>query len=95
MKNMWGVEVQRQFLQTMRGMFQAGFGALDVVSKQAGQYVAGLSREGSESQKAMVDMLEQWLATIQRGQEEFRHLVDESFQRAEEFFDSMGGSKDR
>lgn len=77
-------EIQKEILSTMRNIFLTGMGAFTVMQDQTEKLLRMMGERGAERQEAMVKVMEEWIGNFRKAQDEFRKMVEENFQRAED-----------
>jgi hypothetical protein len=48
-----------------------------------------MNEKGNEAMQVNQTVVDEWVATVRKGRDELRKMVDESFQRAQESLDSL------
>lgn len=83
-------EINREMLTTMHNMFLTGMGALTVMQDQAEKMMRMMQTKHQDAYEQSSKVMEEWLTTLRKGQDEFRKLVDENFKKAEGYLKTLG-----
>lgn len=84
-------DIHRQALAAMRNIFMNGMGAFAVMQDQGEKLLRMVAEKGAEGQQARFKVAEEWISNLRKAQVEFRRIVEDSFKRAEEYFDKTKG----
>jgi hypothetical protein len=82
-------EMNRIWLSTMQDMVRQGMTAMTTFQEEVVRMAKVMNEKGSEAAQVNQTLVDEWVATVRKGREEMRKMVDESFQRAQESLDSL------
>lgn len=82
-------EMNRLWLSSMQDMFRQSLTAMTSFQEEMVRMAKVVSEKGSEAYQVNQALVDEWAATVRKGREEVRKMVDESFQRAQESLDSL------
>ena len=80
-KNM--TETNKVMLAAMHEMFSTGMNAMNMMQSQAERMVKSMQDKNAESQGLSTGVMDEWISSVKKGQDEFRKIVDDNFKRAE------------
>lgn len=89
-------EMNKLWLTSMQDMFRQSMTAMTSFQEEMVRMAKVMNEKGTEAYQVNQTMVDEWVATVRKGREELRKMVDESFQRAQESLDSLrkaGGGK--
>lgn len=86
-KNM--TEMNKVMLAAMHEMYTTGMNAMNMMQAQAERMVKALSDKKMESYNQSGGVMDEWISSVKKGQDEFRKIVDENFKRAESHLNSI------
>ena len=84
------IEMNQVMLNAMHEMFSTGMNAMNMMQSQAEAMVNALKDKHAESHGLSGGVMDEWISSVKKGQDEFRKIVDENFKRAETHLSSMG-----
>jgi hypothetical protein len=82
-------EMNKVMLNTMHEMFTTGMNAMNMMQAQAERMVKVLQDKNSEKYNLSGGVMDEWISSVKKGQDEFRKIVDENFDRAETHLNSL------
>lgn len=83
-------EMNKVMLTAMHEMFSTGMNALNMMQAQAERMVKALQEKNAESYNLSGGVMDEWINSVKKGQDEFRKIVDDNFKRAETHLNSIG-----
>ncbi len=83
-------EMNKVMLAAMHEMFTTGMNAMNTMQAQAERMVQALQDKNSESYNLSGGVMDEWISSVKKGQDEFRKIVDDNFSRAESHLNSIG-----
>ncbi|MCD6498322.1 MAG: hypothetical protein J7M25_08520 [Deltaproteobacteria bacterium] len=78
-------EFQKEVVETMQTIFNTSLEAFNTMHDQVEQLMETVAKKGEETQRAGTKVMQEWLSTIKKNQDEFRNLMNENFQKMETF----------
>ena len=83
-------EMNKVMLAAMHEMFSTGMNAMNMMQSQAERMVKALQDKNAESYNLSGGVMDEWISSMKKGQDEFRKVVDDNFKRAETHLNSIG-----
>lgn len=83
-------EMNKVMLAAMHEMFSTGMNAMNMMQSQAERMVKALQDKNAESYNLSGGVMDEWISSVKKGQDEFRKVVDDNFKRAETHLNSIG-----
>lgn len=82
-------EMNRIWLNAMQDMFRASMTAMTTLQEEVVRMSKAVGEKNTEAWQLQQSMVEEWISTFRKGQDEFRKMVDENFQRAQQNLDAL------
>ncbi|MDY0004263.1 MAG: hypothetical protein RBU30_23385 [Polyangia bacterium] len=82
-------EMNRLWLTSMQDMFRQSMTAMTSFQEEVLRMAKVMGEKSNEAMGVNQALVDEWVATVRKGREEMRKMVDESFKRAQESLDSM------
>jgi glutamate/tyrosine decarboxylase-like PLP-dependent enzyme len=82
-------ELNKAWLNAMQDMFRASMSAMNTMQQEMVRMAKVMQSKNVEAWQQGGSMVDEWIATVQKGQDEFRKLVDENFQRAQDYLEEL------
>jgi hypothetical protein len=82
-------EMNKVMLAAMHEMFSTGMNAMNMMQSQAETMVKALQDKNSESYNLSGGVMDEWISSVKKGQDEFRKIVEDNFKRAETHLNSI------
>ncbi len=82
-------EMNKVMLTAMHEMFSTGMNAMNMMQAQAERMVKALQDKNMESYNLSGGVMDEWIDSVKKGQDEFRKIVDDNFKRAESHLNSI------
>ena len=82
-------EMNKIWLNAMQDMFRASMTAMNTMQEEMVRMAKVMQTKNLEAFQMSGTMVDEWVTTFQKGQDEFRKLVDENFQKAQTHLDSL------
>ena len=82
-------EMNKIWLNAMQDMFKAGFQAMATMQEEMIRMAKIMQQKNVEAFQLSGSMVDEWIATFRKGQEEIRKLVDENFEKAQSHLDTL------
>jgi hypothetical protein len=82
-------EMNKVMLAAMHEMFSTGMNAMNMMQSQAEQMVKTLQDKNAASNGLSGGVMDEWISSVKKGQDEFRKVVDDNFKRAETHLNSI------
>jgi len=86
-KNM--TDMNKVMLAAMHEMFTTGMNAMNMMQAQAERMVKTLQDKNAENYNLSGGVMDEWISSVKKGQDEFRKIVDDNFSRAEQHLSSI------
>ena len=82
-------DMNKVMLAAMHEMFSTGMNAMNMMQAQAERMVQALQDKNLETYSLSGGVMDEWISSVKKGQDEFRKIVDENFKRAETHLNSI------
>lgn len=82
-------EMNKVMLAAMHEMFSTGMNAMNMMQAQAERMVKALQDKNVETYSLSGGVMDEWISSVKKGQDEFRKIVDDNFKRAESHLSSI------
>ena len=82
-------EMNKIWLNAMQDMFRASMTAMNTMQEEMVRMAKVMQTKNLEAFQMSGTMVDEWVTTFQKGQDEYRKLVDEDFQKAQTHLDSL------
>ena len=83
-------QIAQQMIQFNKTAFDNTFNAMTMVSEQNEKMVGTFLQQATWLPEEGRKAIENWIQTYKKGCEDFKKLVDENYQKVEEFFAGSG-----
>jgi hypothetical protein len=83
----------KELLTAMRAMFETSVTAMGAVQDQTFKMLEMLQQKNSDAGRSSNEAMDMWLGAWRKGQEELKHVVEQNFEKAEQYLDTMTKTK--
>lgn len=82
-------EMNAVWLNAMQDMFKASMTAMSTMQQEVMRMTKVMQEKNVEAWQLSGTMVDEWISTFEKGQDEFRKLVDENFKKALDHLDTL------
>jgi len=82
-------QLNKVWLDAMQDMFRASMSAMTTFQEELLRMAKVAQQKNMEAWQVSGTMVDEWVASFQRGQQELQKLVEESFQKAQSHLDAL------